>query len=350
VLATGSNESIRLWNPTTGVQIGDSIDGMANAVMFSPAELVLAVSSLDRVILWDIETRTQRGQLPIDAGARALRSQFTSDGRYIAVSGFTDSVRVWDMETMERVGGPLSTPSAAVGLSFSPDDSTLLIGDPPGTTARFWDMRTRLPIGPVVPDLGSFLARYSFDPSKPRVATPQFPYLDIRQLPTKPPTHREMQVKTWLAVGRSSSQGNDTTLLASSEFSDLREDAAAHSRDKITPGLTAPIEALSASVNGLIFAFSEGSETLRSGNRGISWDPVPQLASRGVVESGGKLVGLSDDRAYSGRLVASADGGRTWTGGTQTSNRVTSLARGSDGAVAMTAAGDLWQPTESGDT
>ncbi|MEO2004763.1 MAG: WD40 repeat domain-containing protein [Candidatus Poribacteria bacterium] len=121
VLATGSNESIRLWNPTTGVQIGDSIDGMANAVMFSPAELVLAVSSLDHVILWDIETRTQRGQLPIDAGARALRSQFTSDGRYIAVSGFTDSVRVWDMETMERVGGPLSTPSAAVGLSFSPE-------------------------------------------------------------------------------------------------------------------------------------------------------------------------------------------------------------------------------------
>jgi hypothetical protein len=57
------------------------------------------------------------------------------------------SVQVWDAKTHEPVGVPLVQSGRVGRVSFSPDDERVITPSL-GGTARFWDVRTGLPLSP----------------------------------------------------------------------------------------------------------------------------------------------------------------------------------------------------------
>jgi WD40 repeat protein len=348
VIATASASGVRLWDAATGAQVGDSIPVPAlHGLSFSPTESVLAICAADGVALWEVDPRALRGHLKA-GDETAMRAEFTSDGRYLAVSGITHNVRMWDMDTLEQVGGPLPTPHVATGVEFGPGDGMLMIADPPADTTRAWDMPTRLPIGPVIQEVVSPYSDWSFDPLTPRVGSPDYPYAQIRQLPAEPLTHREMQVRTWLAVGRRATDLGDVALLSASEFGDLREELSQYGRSESPPGLTAPVEALATNKHGSTFAFHGGDQTLQTDDAGVSWNVGPPLSSVGVVESRGRLYGASAGSRSRRRLVSSEDGGTSWIDEAE-APYIISVVPSGDGVAAIASDGALWTLADPGE-
>jgi WD40 repeat protein len=89
----------------------------------------LAVGTLDGAIrLFDVETREQIGG-PLTGGHLKDGIQdvaFQPDGNLLASAGWDNTVRLWDLDTRQTVGAPLAEHTdRPVTLSFSPDGTRL---------------------------------------------------------------------------------------------------------------------------------------------------------------------------------------------------------------------------------
>jgi len=87
----------------------------------------LASGSADgKVILWDV-AGFARLQIIQAHNERLSALAFSPDGKLLATGSWDRSVQLWDVETGQPIGGPLSGHSDTVnGLAFSPDGATLL--------------------------------------------------------------------------------------------------------------------------------------------------------------------------------------------------------------------------------
>jgi predicted NACHT family NTPase len=99
-LATTSDDlTVRLWDPSTGRQVGDAMtghSGWVNSVAFS-RQGILATASNDQTIrLWDAETGKAHGQ-PLTGHTGAVRGvAFSWDGERLASAGDDAAVRLWN--------------------------------------------------------------------------------------------------------------------------------------------------------------------------------------------------------------------------------------------------------------
>ncbi|MEV7356928.1 hypothetical protein AB0O19_18195, partial [Kitasatospora sp. NPDC091276] len=118
----GTDRSVRVWDLTTGRQIGQPLAGhtgqvcsVATAVVDGRA--VALIGSGDRTVrVWDLTTCEQIGQ-PLTGHTAAVSAVATAvlDGRPVAVTGGGDeTVRVWDLTTREQIGEPLTGHTHAV--------------------------------------------------------------------------------------------------------------------------------------------------------------------------------------------------------------------------------------------
>ncbi|KPJ91936.1 MAG: hypothetical protein AMJ53_10385 [Gammaproteobacteria bacterium SG8_11] len=104
LIASASRDgTIRLWNPTTGEQLGEPlIDNLPSytymyAIAFSPGGDILAGSGSDTIIhLWDTETRQIIKEITTEHDSAISSLSFSPDGNLLISTGYDKIIRLWD--------------------------------------------------------------------------------------------------------------------------------------------------------------------------------------------------------------------------------------------------------------
>ena len=189
-LASIGEGRLRLWNVVTRQQIGPPLmqDAVINTVAFSPTGDRVAAGGVDFLRIWDVHTGALQHEAPIerlntlamafstdgsrivignegptvrvldarDAGwlgepllgheGPILSMVLSPDGRTLATGGFDQSVRLWNIDTMEALGELTGHTDAVFSLAFSPDGRVLASGSF-DRTLRLWDVESQRQIG-----------------------------------------------------------------------------------------------------------------------------------------------------------------------------------------------------------
>ena len=150
-LASGSDNTIRLWDAVTGKHKGTLTGHKGSVIMdsvvevaFSPDGRILAsCGSGDNIIhLWDAMKGEHKGTLTghMDSVSSVA---FSPDGRTLASSGGLgdNTIRLWDAVTGKHKGTLTGHMSWVNSVAFSPDGRTLASGSQ-DNTIRLWDAVT----------------------------------------------------------------------------------------------------------------------------------------------------------------------------------------------------------------
>jgi len=116
----------RVWDAVTTEIIAEmQYDNGSYVVALSPNGKYIAITHADRrITVWDVDTATVKHVLPGAAWNRALT--FSSDSRLVAAVTYSSLIRVWDVETGEKIR-ELAARDVGSGFSsfgpirFSPD-------------------------------------------------------------------------------------------------------------------------------------------------------------------------------------------------------------------------------------
>ncbi|MFE6923369.1 toll/interleukin-1 receptor domain-containing protein [Nocardia sp. NPDC057663] len=152
-IITHDGHDMRLWATTTSEQIGQPMTtGPAQAITISPDGKRIATGGAD-VRLWDgITTRQISHSVPTGSWDIVHRMVFSPDGKWIVSGSHDKTIRLWDADTGQPIGEPISGHQDAVwGLAFSPDGRYIVSGSGSSytidTTVRLWDATTGMAIG-----------------------------------------------------------------------------------------------------------------------------------------------------------------------------------------------------------
>jgi len=143
-LATAGNDgTIRLWNPTTGQQTHQLTGHQrpVNAVAYSPDGTTLATAGYDNTIrLWNPTTGQQTHQLTghqdwVNAVA------YSPDGSTLATAGYDNTIRLWNPTTGQQTHQLTGHQGGVNAVAYSPDGSTLATAGY-DNTIRLWNPTT----------------------------------------------------------------------------------------------------------------------------------------------------------------------------------------------------------------
>ena len=143
----GADETIRLWDATTGTHIRTLTDtGVVYSMSFNPAGRVLATGNLDNTIrLWDVGTGILKQTLAGHTN-RVRSVSFSPDGNTIASGSWDNTIRLWDAATGEHIRTIEGHTNSVRSASFSPDGRTIASGSGDWNgddyTIRLWDVGT----------------------------------------------------------------------------------------------------------------------------------------------------------------------------------------------------------------
>eukprot|EP00053_Salpingoeca_punica_P023487 m.10331 g.10331 ORF g.10331 m.10331 type:complete len:514 (-) comp5183_c0_seq2:176-1717(-) len=93
-----------------------------------------------KVRYWSLESDTPIGQIP-DLESRVGRVRFHPSGRFLGISCFDNSWRLWDIEAASELLFQEGHSREVYGISFHPDGS-LVATSSLDATGRVWDLRT----------------------------------------------------------------------------------------------------------------------------------------------------------------------------------------------------------------
>ncbi|MFE3206233.1 WD40 repeat domain-containing protein [Embleya sp. NPDC059237] len=182
VAVTGDSAGVRVWDPATGLPIGEPLIGSVRAVATAeldgrPVAIVGPETARNgdadnavRVI--DLATGAEFGA-PLTGHSCAVTDVATAvvHGRPVAVTGSRQAARVWDLVTREPIGAPLAADVCAVATGLLAGRPIVVAGGSTGATAatapiaetaptaptapteergtvQVWDLTTHTPIGP----------------------------------------------------------------------------------------------------------------------------------------------------------------------------------------------------------
>ena len=143
ILASSSwDNTIRLWNPTTGQHLttfrghGDNV----NSVAFSADGGTLASGSSDYTIkLWNSDGRVRATLYGHGDDVRTVA--FSPDGKILASGGDDNTVRLWNPTTGQHTATLEGHTDWVRSVAFSPDSGTLASASD-DRTIRLWDSAT----------------------------------------------------------------------------------------------------------------------------------------------------------------------------------------------------------------
>jgi WD40 repeat protein len=168
---TGSGDTARLWDATTGQPLGEPLkhEKSVNVVAFNSDGLTVLTGSEDGTErLWDAKSGQPRGE-PLKHEGRVIAVAFSPDGLTVLTGINSDTARLWDAATGQPRGEPLKHDHAVTAVAFSPNGQTVITGGADGR-ARLWDATTGQPLGEHVKHFGKVHA-VAFSPDGQTVIT-----------------------------------------------------------------------------------------------------------------------------------------------------------------------------------
>jgi WD40 repeat protein len=165
-IAAGSFGGVYLWDAATGEELGEPLTGHEDAVYaltFSPDGGTFATGGWDgRVLLWDPATWDPIGGPLAEGIQRVYAVTFNRDGSMLAAAGFDGSVIIWDTSSWERIR-ETTIDNAVLALAFSPDARVLAAGTEAGEV-EFLDVETGQRIGGPVAGQRDWVNTVAFTP------------------------------------------------------------------------------------------------------------------------------------------------------------------------------------------
>ncbi|MEV4380797.1 AAA family ATPase [Streptosporangium sp. NPDC049644] len=172
----GTPRTIRLWNTTTGKQIGDltGYDDTTRMMAFSPDGATLATSGAfdGKVWLWDTATRRQVALL-LGHTSIVVAMTFSPDGTALATGGGDNTARLWNVSTRKQIGDPLrleGQSGLASAVAFSPDGGILATGSS-RNNVQLWSTATHRSIGDPLRGHTDYLRAVAFGSDGTTLAT-----------------------------------------------------------------------------------------------------------------------------------------------------------------------------------
>ncbi|KAH7905848.1 WD40-repeat-containing domain protein [Hygrophoropsis aurantiaca] len=147
IVSGSDDKTIRIWDVESEKQEWQSPeqDFGVWCILISPNERTLAVSGKDRVVLWNLESRSVVWKTE---GADGWQVAFSPDGQLIAATG-GDNIVLLDAETGERMREPLQFGETVWCLAFSPDGTQLVAGSWYGNVRVFDAATGKTVLGPI---------------------------------------------------------------------------------------------------------------------------------------------------------------------------------------------------------
>ncbi|KAG8993810.1 hypothetical protein FRB90_000598, partial [Tulasnella sp. 427] len=142
------------------------------SVAFSPDGKRIASGSYDKTVrLWDVETGQQSGD-PLTGHTYWITSvAFSPDGKRIASGSWDKTVRLWDTETGQQSGEPLTGHTREINsVAFSLDGKRIASGSW-DKTVRLWDAETGQQSGEPLTGHTDWITSIAFSPDDKRIAS-----------------------------------------------------------------------------------------------------------------------------------------------------------------------------------
>ena len=117
--------------------------------------------------IWDVPSQSLRTNLVVDPapnliGSSGFPAGFSPDGTLLAVSCQDDSIRLWDVQTMECRGALIGHKQNVYTVAFSPDGKTIATASD-DSTLKFWNVATQQELF-AIRRLGGGLRALTFSP------------------------------------------------------------------------------------------------------------------------------------------------------------------------------------------
>jgi WD40 repeat protein len=166
LVAGASDGQIYFWDTATRELLGDPIPSPSGVVRFTPdGKRLISVDPANTVRVWNIEEDDQSNiiidrdyqdfeiheepnlLLTILPQGESCPFIISPDGKYIAIEGTGNSIKLLDLETFTEIGDPLEgMPSQVTDFTFSPDGSIVAVGGNDGSIL-LWGTDTQQRIG-----------------------------------------------------------------------------------------------------------------------------------------------------------------------------------------------------------
>ncbi|MEV6660165.1 nSTAND1 domain-containing NTPase [Nocardia fluminea] len=143
-------------------------DSSVQTMSIDPDGRRVATGATDySVRMWDADTGQPVGQ-PMTGDAWVKSMSFSPDGRLLAVGYENEKVRIWNIATGEEIPEPLVQDGRAEIVRFSPDGRTLVtVGN--DNVLRLWNVATHKQIGPAFVGHGAPVTAVDFTPDGSRI-------------------------------------------------------------------------------------------------------------------------------------------------------------------------------------